>query len=218
MSVLSFNATTGETLADWLAGMGDIPPDRIVSPGHPGPATEEDVLALRNGPHKRLCELVDGVLVEKAMGNPESLITVLLLRKIDEFVETHNLGIVLGSDGLVRLFPGRIRLPDVAVFLWDRIPGDEPPDEQVYRFAPNLAVEVLSPSNTLKEMERKREDYFGANVACVWEVSPPEQCVRVYSGVNDVVSVSIADELTGAPVLPGFRLPLKTLFAKRRRP
>lgn len=212
------NPAMGETLADWLAALGDIPPSRIVFSGHPGPATEDDVLALCNAADKRLCELIDGVLVEKAIGSPESMLASLLLSKLHEFVETHNLGVVLGADGLIRLFAGRIRMPDISIFLWDRVPGDEALNDPIFRFAPNLAVEVLSPSNTVKEMDKKRDDYFSAGVQRVWEVSLPEQCVRVYSSADSCETLTTAEALRGEPVLPGFALPVKALFEKRRRP
>ena len=67
-----------ETLADLLEQLGGIAPDRVRFRPALGTATEKDVLALRNGPERRLCELVDGVLVEKAMGFRESFLALVL--------------------------------------------------------------------------------------------------------------------------------------------
>jgi hypothetical protein len=75
-------------------------------------------LAVREG-RKRLCELIDGVLVEKVMGTRESLLARILLRLLGNFVDAQDLGIVLGGAGILRVFPGVVRIPDAA---WQR-PG-----------------------------------------------------------------------------------------------
>lgn len=201
------------TLADRLAELGDIPPERIILAPHPGPATKDDVVALCNATDKRLCELIEGVLVEKAKGIPESALALILSHELLTFVMAHKLGFVFGADGPIRFLTERIRMPDISVILRERLPNGRLPNEQVLSFAPNLAVEVLSPGNTVKEMLQKREDYFAAGVTTVWEVTLPDQAIRVYSGVHEFVTLGIGDVLTGEPVLPGFQLPVKKLFA-----
>src|SRR3954462_5021593 len=113
---------TFETAADLVRRLGNIPLERICFPPPPGTATLRDLLAaLRRS--DRLYELVDGTLVEKAMGLPESMIALLVSRRIGNFAEAHDLGIPAGADGTVRLLKGLVRAPDVAFFCWDKLPG-----------------------------------------------------------------------------------------------
>src|SRR5438105_3865279 len=136
-----------ETVADLLEHLGAIPPGRVRFFPPPGTATEKDVLARPDGV-KRLCELVDGVLVEKPCGFYESRLAVVLIHRLGEFVDLHDLGIVLGPDATLRLRSGLVRLPDVSFISWDHFPGRLLPAEPVPNLAPDLAVEVLSASNT----------------------------------------------------------------------
>jgi Uma2 family endonuclease len=76
---------------------------------------------------------------------------------------------------------------------------------------------VLSLSNTPREMEIKREEYFGGNVQRVWEIDPRQRTVRVYTALDQFEDLTAADTLVGDPVLPGFALPLANLFAELDR-
>src|SRR5438270_5199147 len=115
-----------ETFAELHERLGGVPLYRIRCHPAPGTATEADVLIGSNG-EKRLCELVDGVLVEKPMGFYESLVAALLIRILGSFVEEHDLGVVLGADGTLRLMPGLVRLPDVSFIAWEHFPNRELP-------------------------------------------------------------------------------------------
>src|SRR5437868_13329164 len=90
-----------ETLADLLERLGDIPPGRVRYHPRPGDATEQDVVECE-ARFGRLCELVDGVLVEKAVGFYEARLALTLGFYLESFLTAHPLGIVLGADGLVR--------------------------------------------------------------------------------------------------------------------
>ena len=162
---------TIDTLADLLERLGDVPLDRVRFRPSPGSATVQDVLEIERREGK-LCELVDGVLVEKAMGFSESRLAVFLGQFLNAFVISRNLGLVTGADGTVELMPDLVRIPDVAFTNWNRLPGRRRPTSPIPRLAPNLAVEVLSRSNTPREMARKRRDYFAAGVEVVWEIEP----------------------------------------------
>src|SRR5207249_3965907 len=151
------------TLADLLRRLGSIPPDRVRFPPPPGAATERDLLDAVEA-ENRLCELVDGVLVEKAMGFRESLLAIALSGYLRGFVVPRNLGLVTGAEGMVWLSPGLVRIPDVAYISWDRIPGRKVPAEPIPHLAPDMAVEVLSEGNTAEEMARKLREYFAARV------------------------------------------------------
>src|SRR5688572_18472595 len=111
-----------ETVADLIEQLGGISPSRIRLHPPPGTATEDDVMAIE-AHEDRLFELIDGVLVEKGIGFRESALTVLLIELLSAFVRQRNLGLMSGPDGMMRLFPGRVRIPDVAYVSWERVPG-----------------------------------------------------------------------------------------------
>src|SRR5438132_879889 len=170
-----------ETLADLLTRLGNIPLSRVRFHPPPGTATERDVIAARQGPRPRLCELIDGVLVEKAVGTRESLLASLIVHYIWDYLEVHDLGIALGADGIVRLWLGRIRIPDAAFFSWAQFPSGELPDEPIASIVPDLAVEVVSKNNTLDEIDLKLKDYFRAGTRVAWVVFPKTRTAKAYT-------------------------------------
>jgi Uma2 family endonuclease len=218
MSVTLAPPSPLETVADLLEHLGDIPPDRICIQPPLGTATESDVLVALESPRKRICELIDGVLVEKAMGYEESALAIYLSALLHAFVRSRNLGLVTGPDGTIRLWPGRVRIPDIAFYSWDRFPDRRMPKAPIPLVAPDLAIEVLSVGNTPKEMLLKRQDYFAAGGCLVWEINPRERTVGVYSSAEAPSAVlTEADVLDGSPALPGFTLALRNLFAELDR-
>jgi Uma2 family endonuclease len=208
-----------ETLDEVFEAIGEIPPGRIRLRPPPGRATEKDVIAALEAPRRRLCELVDGVLVEKAMGARESIVAMTIGRRIGNFIDPENLGVVIGEGGPLRLLPGLVRLPHVSFISWKTIGADEFPEAPIADLAPDLAVEVISEGNTRKEMERKLRDYFVSGVRLVWLVYPKTQTVEVYTSPDEMRRVGKNQALDGGDVLPGFRLTLKDMFAwpKRRK-
>jgi Uma2 family endonuclease len=204
------------TIGDLLEHFGDIPPRRIRLQPAPGTATEDDVLRLQ-AREDRLYELVDGVLVEKTVGIRESCLAALLIRLLGTFVEAQDRGIVTAPDGMLRLAPGLVRIPDVAFISWARLPAREYPDDRLPDLVPDLAVEVLSESNTKAEMQRKLKDYFLAGVELVWYVDPDERAVHVYTAPDQSTRLGEGETLDGDPVLPGFAVPVRQLFARVSR-
>lgn len=207
---------TTPTAADLLEELGGISPTRVLIHPPIGTATERHVLDL-HARFGRLFELVDGTLVEKAMGFRESALAMLLGSLLGLYVRQRNLGIVTGADGMVRLFPGLIRIPDVAFVAWDRVPGGRMPNEPVPNLAPDLAVEVLIEGNTPAEMARKRQEYFQAGVRLAWEVDPDRRTVAVFTAPEQPTILTAIDTLGGGEVLPGFTLVLSELFAELDR-
>jgi Uma2 family endonuclease len=207
-------AVTFETAAELVQKLGNVPLQRIRFTPPPGMATERDLLAAMDHTG-RLYELVDGTLVEKAMGLSESVIAGKLLQKIANFGDENDLGIAAGADGTVRLLKGLVRAPDVSFFCWDKLPGRVLPSEPIPDLFPDLAVEVLSESNTAQEMERKLREYFLAGVQLVWVIDPRQRMAEVYTA-PDAPTVTLDDTqaLDGGNVLPGFTLPLAELFAR----
>ena len=206
-----------DSLAELIERLGDIPLNRIRLHPAPGTATEDDVIAALEAPRKRICELIDGVLVEQASEYPESILTSWLIVLRNAFVRPRNLGLVSSPDGTLRLWAGRVRIPDVAFTSWDRMPGRKRPTKPIPELSPDLAVEVLSPSNTKGEMQLKLTDYFSVNVRLVWIVDPQARTVKVYTGLDDMTLLSERDTLDGGAVLPGFSVSLADLFAELDR-
>jgi Uma2 family endonuclease len=203
------------TLRDLLECFGPMPFHRIRHDPPPGTATEADVLEI-DAHEDRLCELMDGVLVEKTVGTYESYLAVLISRLLGNYVSEHELGIVLGADGMLRLWPGMVRIPDTCYISNARFPGLESL-KGIAQIVPDLAVEVISPHNTQQEMERKLSDYFTAGVRAVWYVYPDAKQVAVYRSLDDAHTLDEHDTLDGGDVVPGFRLELQRLFAEPRK-
>jgi Uma2 family endonuclease len=202
-----------EDLGELLKRLGNISPKRICMKPPPGTATERDLIRM-HGARRALYELVDGTLVEKGMGHKESVVAVELARLLANFVTDKDLGYCTGADDLVRVMPKLVRGPDVAFVSWETRPEKVIPQEQISTKVPDLAVEVLSPSNTRKEMQIKLKEYFLGGVKVVWIIDPEKRTAEVYTAPDKVVAVPADGTLDGGTVLPGFRVPLATLFAK----
>ncbi|HEX7378447.1 MAG TPA: Uma2 family endonuclease [Pirellulales bacterium] len=206
------DSTTFLTVSDLAELFGPIPAWRIRNEPAPGTAKESDVIEIEER-EDRLCELVEGVLVEKTVGYEESCLAAELIALIRNFVKPRKLGKVSSSDGMMRLFPGLIRIPDAAFVSWERY-SKRRGSRKVPDLVPDLAVEVLSEGNTPQEMSRKLDDYFNAGVRLVWFVDPRRRVVEVFSGKKSAKTLGEHETLTGGRVLPGFALPLQELFAE----
>ncbi len=196
-----------------LEQLGNVPANRVLLVPTPGTATEQDLLNLLDH-QDRICELMDGVLVEKTMGYIESILAIALGSYLRDFVQKHKLGIVLGEAGTLRILPRQVRIPDVSFISWEKFPGGKLPQVPIPAVAPDLAVEVLSPSNTEGEMQRKLQDYFAAGVRLVWYIEPATRTAKVYTAPDQCTVLDDTQSLTGGEVLPGFELSLRDLFAE----
>ena len=205
-----------DTLSDLFERLGDVPPHRIRFRPWPGNATIQDVIEVHRLQGK-LCELVVGVLVEKASGFRDSQLADFLCYCLIPFVNPRNLGIVTGASGPVELMPDLVRIPDVAFTGWDRLPGRRCPTAPIPRVVPNLVVEALNQKNTPGEMAAKRRDYFTAGVEVVWEIDPDTRTVDVYTSPTHSTTLTVADTLDGGVALPGFAMPVQALFAELDR-
>jgi Uma2 family endonuclease len=206
------------TAVDLVEHFGAIPLHRIRQSPAPGTATEQDVVEL-NEHENRLCELIDGTLVEKTVGVYESYLAIVLAELLGSYVRKHQLGIVLGADGIMRLAPGLVRIPDVSFITLDRLPGRKVPREAIPALVPDLAVEVISKHNTRQEMDRKLQDYFAAGVRLVWYVyHTPRREVWAYKSPTEYSVLTENETLDGGEAVPGFRLALAELFAEPAAP
>lgn len=204
------------TIADLHRHLGDIPLERIRMVPPPGTATVDDAVKSESG-GRMVCELIDGVLVEKTMGYMESQLAAILIHRLQSFVEARNLGVVAAPDGMLRIFPDQVRIPDVSFVRWEQFPGGKLTSEPAPAIAPDLAIEVLSKGNTAAEMDRKLRDYFTAGVRLVWYIDPPTRTARAYTSVDQCTEIDEQGTLRGGDVLPGFELPLADLFARAER-
>ena len=159
--------------------------DRIRVVPSPGTATVDDWVVAVERKVNSICELVDGTLVEKAMGAWEADIatnlSTLLAMAADKQRLCRSLDFplfkVLGADGMA-LVGRNGRVPDVALYRFEDVPNDR---SRATARPPVLAIEVLSPSNSKRELALKRADYFQAGVATVWEADLDDRCVSVWS-------------------------------------
>lgn len=204
-----------DNFQELVDSLGGIPASRILFDPPPGTATVRDVIRYVDGDDRRLVELVNGTLVEKAMGFKESTLASFLIQQLSNFSDQEGeIGFVTGEGGTLRIMPKLLRLPDVAFVLRSRFPDGEMPEAPVPNLAPDIAAEVVGKGNTKAEMVRKVGEYFKAGVRLVWLVFPKTRTVRVYTSPKDVTLLTETDALTGGRVLPGFELPLTRLFGK----
>jgi len=197
-----------DNVAELIAHLG-VPAERIRMRPPPGTATENDVIMTRP-----LCELIDGVLVEKAMGYFESRLAVILAYYLESYLEVHDIGFTLAEGGMMRLEVGQVRIPDVSFYLWSRFPNRELTIEQILDKVADLAVEVLSPTNTKKEMKRKRREYFDGGATLVWIVDPRKRTVEVFTAPEESTVLDETRTLDGGSLLPGFTLSIQKWFER----
>jgi Uma2 family endonuclease len=138
--------------------------------------------------------------------------------ELGKFVQEHDLGELFGAETgfLVETNPDTVLGTDAAFVSHERLATVET-FEKFFPFAPDLAVEVLSPSNTVQEIDEKINFYFAAGARAVWVFNPKRRTVAVYRSPFDVRILSEQDTIEGGDVLPQFRLELSKLFAVGKR-
>jgi Uma2 family endonuclease len=190
---------TAPTETDLALANGNSPPLVRYDPAAPEP--------------EFLFEVVDGFIVRKTVGASEVRLANTLNRFLAPFVDAGGLGqsfIELGYD-----LPGGgpRRKPDVSFVSEQRWPRSRPfPEGDFVPVAPEMAVEVVSPHELAYTVFSKIEQYFRAGVLAVWVVLPNVRQVYCYTSPTAVRILSRDNELTGDPIIPGFRLPLADLF------
>lgn len=175
--------------------------------------TEDDLWALAG--HEKRYELVLGDLFMKSSATPlqgrfASRLTVALAG----CVEKHALGEVYTGQPGFKLQSGAVqtvRAPYIAFVREERIPS---PDEEsgFWALAPDLAVEIISPSETAQMVQDKVQDYLMAGVRLIWLVYPKLKTVVEYKSATEIRHLGINESLEGGDVIPGFRYSLKRLF------
>jgi len=206
------NAAVTSTLKERLIELGGVSPDRVRLVPAPGTATIDD-LVYANDHTSPLCELVDHTLVEKAVGFESSVVALTIAALLRSFIAPRKLGVLSGSDGMFRLIISSVRGPDVAYLSRARFPGGKFPTEAYPSLAPDLAIEVLSPSNTKAEMARKRIEYFHSGVQLVWIVDCVDRSVAVYTSPDAAQVLTQDQTIDGGKVLPEFSCLVAEFFA-----
>jgi len=130
----------------------------------------------------------------------------VLERELGEvfFAET---GFVLARD------PDTVRAPDIAFLGKERLSAAAP-GEAFWPGPPDLAVEVVSPGDTLGEIDEKVQAWLAAGASMVWVVNPRWRSVTVFRSATDIKTLTENDDLEGQDVVPGFRCPVGAIFVK----
>ena len=160
-----------------------------------------------------LYEVIDGVRVEKPMGLIENRIATILIGRLEPFCRANQ----FGHAAMETLFEipnsGNDRKPDVAFVSFARWPADRPlPRVNAWPVAPDLAVEVISPTDKAFDVIEKVQEYFAGGVRQVWHIYSHTEQVFVFDSPTAVRVLTRADTLTADPVVPGFQMPMAELF------
>lgn len=176
--------------------------------------TDEEFMALpKNGLRY---EIVNGELVD--MGNSGALhgyICSLVLAALASYSLAKKLGVVLDSSTAFKMKNGNRRSPDISFYAKERLQGLTELPSGFLDGAPDLAVEVLSPGNTVEEMDDKIAEYFDNGTRLIWVISPTQHYILVYRCAQEPDRLlKSVDSLDGEDVIPGFTLPVANLFQK----
>jgi Uma2 family endonuclease len=204
-----------DNLAEVVSRLGDISLARIRSKPALGTATEKDVI-LFGEKHGIRCELVDGILVEKPVGFYESKLAFLLGHLIQTYLGSNPIASVAGIDAPHRTIQNQVRMPDVSVVLNEKLSIETLKEQKILEQPPDLAVEILSESNTKQEMDRKLKEYFEAGTSLVWYIDPQSETAEEFTSPESAHPVSGDQELNGGEILPGFTVKLSELFAQAK--
>lgn len=162
----------------------------------------------------KLYELVRGELIEVSPASIwSSYVAANLIAVIGEYVKQRKLGLVTGADGglWIERAPDTVRAPDVAFVRRDRLPKPFP-RRSFFPGAPDLAAEVLSPTDRYAAVLRKVGEYLAAGTRLVWVVDPEKRLATVFHPERAPITVAESGALDGEDVLPGLSIPLADLW------
>lgn len=162
---------------------------------------------------RKFCELIHGEVVEVTPGGgSHSRLGITLASRILVFTEARELGTVFGADTgfLLKRDPDTVRCPDVAFVATGRLDGID--ETRFLPFAPDLAVEVVSPSDRFREVEAKAAMWLSFGSRLVWVVEPDLRKVFIYRKDSPREELTETDDLTCEDLLPGLTIPLANIF------
>lgn len=158
-------------------------------------------------------ELIDGVIIEMPPSSKRNTVTAArIIRLVGTFVDDHDLGYVTGADGGFEIAPKTVLQPDVGFIRKERVTNL---DGVTFAGAPDLAIEVISPSESPYDIRRKTDKYFDAGASMVINVFANDKVIQVWTldGTGKhVETYGVDDVFNGGDVLPGFTLPVKQIF------
>lgn len=197
-----------------MATVSPLLEDPAVQP-EPKVWTDEAFMALPDDGNRY--EIVNGELVE--MGNSgakHGYIAIILSSALFTVVMAEKLGALFDSSTAFKMKNGNKRSPDIAFVAKERLQGLSDLPDGFLEGAPDLAVEVLSPGNTVEEIHDKLVEYFENGTRLAWVIHPKESYVLVYRSAQEPDRLlKMSDCLEGEEIVPGFALPLAELFQTR---
>lgn len=174
--------------------------------------TAEELLHLPDDSYRY--ELVKGELRQMPpAGFEHGSLAIKIGWRLGQYVEVNNLGLVLAAETGFKISsdPDTVRAPDVGFVRKDRLPAELP--KGYFPGAPDLAVEVISPSDTFQEVEEKVFDWLESGTSLVWVINPSRRRVTIYRSLTEFTVLTENDELSGGDTVPGFRCRISELFA-----
>jgi len=175
--------------------------------------TDEAFMALPEDGHRY--ELVHGELVDVGnSGMEHGYIASNLIIFLGGLVRSQKLGVICDSSTAFTMQTGNKRSPDVSFIAKERLQGVKRLPKGYFQGSPDLAVEILSPSNTVEEIHDKIVEFFENGTRLVWVIHPDERYVLVYHSPSPDRLLRLTDSLDGEDVVPGFVLAVAELFAE----
>lgn len=190
-----------------IENQGEKPPEKKIW-------TDAEFMALNRDGHRY--EIVNGELID--MGNSgakHGYVCSILMILLGGYVRIHKLGAMFDSSTAFKMKSGNKRSPDISFMAKERLQGLDDIPDGFLEGAPDLAVEILSPSNTVEEIDQKIIEYFDNGSRLVWVINPKPKYILVYrNGQEPERLVKSNDSLEGEEIVPGFNLPAAELFQK----
>lgn len=175
--------------------------------------TEAELLALKHDGYK--CELVNGEIEMSPAGFfDHGDIIALLMSRLTVYIYEKKLGKTFDGQSGCWMKSGNLRCADISFLSKSRIDGLHGRPKGYFHGAPDLAVEVLSPNETAKQVAEKLADYFESGAQLVWIVNPADKTVTVYRSLVSLKVLRPGDALDGEDIVPGFSMPVVELFAQ----
>ncbi len=174
--------------------------------------TEAELEALPDNGYNH--EVVDGELVLSPKNNfQHGDVCTRLTAALHTFVRQYKLGVVCESSTGFWMQNRNCRAPDVSFISKERLAGKKRPDKKFFQGAPDLAIEVLAPSNTRREITERLKDFFSNGTRLAWLINPEDESAEVCHSPTNRRLVGPGGVLDGGEVVPGFQLQLAELFA-----
>ena len=174
--------------------------------------TEAELMALPDDGRKY--ELVGGEIVVSNAGIEHEYIGARLIIGLGGFAHRKKLGVVCGSSAGYWMKSGNLRSPDVSFIAKERLQGLRHAPKKFFQGAPDLVVEILSPSDSIEALHQKIVEYFESGARLIWVLNPEEETVLVYHSPQPDRLLRTGDSIDGEDVVPGFSMPLSELFAE----